>query len=158
MLIEHTENEDNLELQIIKLTFFIVSYVAILNISIKTSLLQTTPRFFWESWKLDIDIRSVLVLVITSWIDCLELSSKNTYYYGLISVLKEKRNTRNIFGGILGIILVPICFILLFASANGVDITIFTRIVMAASLSFIAIKALTIIEIVNFKSKRKSGV
>lgn len=159
MITKHEDNVESLELQIIKLTFYIVSFIAIINFSlIETS--STSPeaeKLFEFPLKMVIDVRSVLVLVITSWIDCLELGQKSHYYLGPISDFQERRSKRNAYGGILGIILVPICFLLMFMSASGIDIAVATQLVMASSLFFVGIKVVEIVEIFNLKYKKKVG-
>lgn len=144
IIAEYNTNEKNLEIQIIKLTFLIVSYVAILNVTLQQGCLS-----------LNIDIRSVLVFVITSWIDCLALSSETGNYYGNITKLKEQQYQRNVFGGVLGILLVPICFLLLFMGANNVNIEFWTELVMGAAAIFIGLKFETILEIIKYKKNNE---
>ena len=143
---------ESLELQIVKLAFFIVSYVAIIEIS-RAQLGATSTA---GSLQLDIDIRSVLVFVITSWIDCLEWSSsQSNFYQGKRSMLQERRLKRNVVGGILGVFLVPICFVLLFAKERAVDITLATQVIMGIALAFIVIKMFAVIELAELKCRKR---
>ena len=144
---EYTTNEKSLEMQIIKLTFLIVSYVAILNITLAKGCLN-----------LQIDIRSVLVFVITAWIDCLELSSETKDYYGNITRLKEKQYQRNVLGGVLGIILVPTCFLLLFMGANDINIEFLAELMLGSASIYIGLKLETILEMIKYKKELRKGV
>lgn len=157
MINRQDESTASLELQIIKLTFYIVSVIAIINFSLidSTPVQENVNNVGGTTLQLIIDIRSVMVLIITSWIDCLELGTKNTYYLGNTSILQERRHKRNAYGGMLGIILIPICFLLMFMETSGIDITIYTQIMMSTVLFFIGIKVIEIVEIFNLKYGKK---
>lgn len=147
----HTES---LELQIVKLAFFIVSYLAIIEIS--TTKASTTS--ITNIYQFNIDMRSVLVFVITAWIDCLEwTSSQEHFYQGTLSLLYERRRKRNMIGGVLGIFLVPACFMLLFTNTTSVDIAVAAQLALGVSITFIIIKMFSVIELINFRYRKREG-
>lgn len=86
------------ELQIIKLTFFLISYVVI--------------YFFGE-----VDAAtyiSLFVFIITAWIECMNITDESSTYKGrFYSKIDENQRVYEVVGSFLGIILVPVCFILM---------------------------------------------
>ena len=105
------KNDNTLGLQIIKLTFFLISYAVII-------VLGNINKMSYVS---------LFVFIITAWIECMNTTETSHTYKGR-SLDKIEKNTKKyeIIGSLLGVLLVPICFILMIKAVsfeNGQRIT-----------------------------------
>ena len=98
-------NDNKLGLQIIKLTFFLISYAVI---------------YAFEGINKTAYI-SLFVFIITAWIDCMNAPEVSHTYKGrVLNKIEENTKKYEIIGSLLGILLVPVCFILMIkVVANG---------------------------------------
>ncbi|MBD5490332.1 MAG: hypothetical protein HDR13_16365 [Lachnospiraceae bacterium] len=90
--------DNKMGLQIIKLTFFLISYVVICIFG------QVDAATYI----------SLFVFIITAWIECMNTTEESSVYKGRVSNKIEKnQRVYEVVGSILGIILVPLCFFLM---------------------------------------------
>lgn len=90
--------DNKMGLQIIKLTFFLISYVVIYIFG------QVDAATYI----------SLFVFIITAWIECMNTTEESSVYKGRLSnEIEKNQRVYEVVGSILGIILVPICFLLM---------------------------------------------
>ncbi|MCM1210184.1 MAG: hypothetical protein NC318_01130 [Blautia sp.] len=135
-------------LQIIKLTFFLISYAVIYIFS----KVDATTYI------------SLFVFIITAWIECMNTSEETSVYKGIFhSKIEKNQRMYEVVGSILGIILVPICFFLMIKivhiGENSIIPSVYENaflICYGLSFIFVFLKIILIMDLLLIRKDRKN--
>lgn len=138
--------DNKMGLQIIKLTFFLISYAVIYIFG------QVDAATYI----------SLFVFIITAWIECMNTTEESSVYKGRIyNKIEKNQRVYDVVGSILGIILVPICFFLMIKVVFIGDATISNGYKYAfwvcymLSFTFAFLKILVLMDLLLIRKDRK---
>lgn len=139
-------NDNQMGLQIIKLTFFLISYVVIYIFG------QVDAATYI----------SLFVFIITAWIECMNTTEEPLTYKGRVNNKIEKNQRMyELLGSVLGIILVPLCFFLMIkvvfigsgAISNGYKYAFWAC--YSLSFVFVFLKIFALLDLLLLRKDRK---
>ncbi len=138
--------DNKMGLQIIKLTFFLISYVVICIFG------QVDAATYI----------SLFIFIITAWIECLNTTEESSVYKGRVNNKIEKnQRVYEVVGSTLGIILVPLCFFLMIkvvfigsgVISNGYKYAFWVCYML--SFTFVFLKIFVFVDLLLIRKDRK---
>lgn len=139
--------DSKMGLQIIKLTFFLISY-AVIYIFGKADAATYISLF---------------VFIITAWIECMNTAEESSVYKGIFhSKIDKNQRVYEVVGSILGIVLVPLCFYLMIKVVYIGDNNLIPNgfeyafcICYGMSFIFVFLKILLVMDLLLIRKDRK---